>query len=107
MEILSIEERFRAYAKVRCHKYGSGYRAMMVLKNISKSGARLNLITTASQFLKGDILRLVVELDSVNRNHVVNAEVVWSKEGALGVSFLSSKHEIMTKLLNREVTSLR
>ncbi len=102
MEIIRIEERFRTYAKVRCHKYGSGYGAMMVLKNISKSGARLNLVTSASQFLKGDILRLVVELDTVNRNHVVNAEVVWSKEGALGVSFLSSKHEIMTKLLSRE-----
>lgn len=105
MEIYRIEERYRAYAKVRCHKYGSGYGAIMILKNISHSGARLNLITAASQFLKGDVLRLVVELDAVNRHHVVNAEVMWSKEGALGVSFLSSKHEIMAKLLNRPNTT--
>ncbi len=100
MENVRDAKRFQAYARVRCQKYGSGSGALMILKNISKSGARLNLITAASEFLKGDILRLVVELDAVSRNRIVNAEVVWSQNGSLGVSFLSPEN-VVTKLLNR------
>ncbi len=94
------DKRFRTYAKVRCQKYGSGSGALMILNNISKSGARLHLVSAAAEFLRGDILRLVVELDAVNRNRTVNAEVMWSKEGALGVSFLSPEM-VVSKLLNR------
>lgn len=93
-------KRFQAYAKVRCQKYGSGTGALMILKNISKSGAKLNLISAASEFLKGDILRLVVELDAVSRNRVVNAEVIWSRGGSLGVYFLTPE-KVVSKLLNR------
>lgn len=100
MDVQRGEQRYRAYAKVKCQKYGSGYGALMILKNISKSGARLNLITAASQFFKGDLLRLIVELEGVKRNHIVNAEVVWSKEGALGVSFLTPDN-FMIKNLTR------
>ncbi len=100
MEALRTEPRYRTYAKVRCQKYGSGSASLMILKNISKTGARLNLITSTSEFIKGDILRLVVELDSVNRYRIVNAEVVWSKGGALGVNFLHPDI-VVSKLLNR------
>ncbi len=95
-----ISKRYRTYAKVRCQKYGSGTGALMILKNVSKSGARLNLITAASEFLKGDILRLIVELDAVNSSRVINAEVIWSREGALGVSFLTPE-KVVSKLLNQ------
>lgn len=102
MEEASVrsEKRYRTYAKVRCQKYGSGSAALMILNNVSKTGARLNLITAASEFLKGDILRLIVELDAINKKRIVNAEVVWSKEGALGVSFLSPDL-VVSKLLNK------
>lgn len=100
MEATRIDKRFQTYARVRCQKYGSGSGALMILKNVYRSGARLNLITAAADFLKGDILRLVVELDAVNRKRVVNAEVVWSQGGSLGVFFLSPE-KVITKLLNR------
>lgn len=100
MEAPRVEPRYNTYAKVRCQKYGSGSASLMILKNISKSGARLNLITSTSEFLRGDILRLVVELDTVNRNRIVNAEVKWTRGGAVGVSFLHPD-SVVTKLLNR------
>jgi len=100
MEKIRTSKRFQAYARVRCQKYGSGSGALMILKNISKSGARLNLITAASEFFKGDIIRLVVELDAVSRNRTVNAEVVWSRDGSLGVSFLTPEN-VVSRLLNR------
>lgn len=100
MDSTRLNKRFRTYAKVRCQKYGSGSGALMILNDISKAGARLHLVSAAAEFLRGDILRLVVELDSVNRNRVVNAEVMWSKNGALGVFFLSPEM-VVSKLLSK------
>jgi hypothetical protein len=102
MESMRVEQRYRTYAKVRCQKYGAGTGSLMILKNVSRSGALLNLITATSEFLRGDILRLVVELDSVNSARTVNAEVIWSKGGAVGVSFLMPD-AVVTKLLSRSL----
>lgn len=87
--MISISRKHHAYVKVRGQKQGSKYGAPMILKNISKSGAQLHLVTAYTEFLKGDLIQLEINLDAVNRNHIINAEVVWSKEGALGVSFKS------------------
>lgn len=101
MELSNTQPRFKAYAKVRCQKYGSGLSCLMILKDVSKTGARLNLLTSVADFFKGDILRLVVELESVHKNRVVNAEVIWTKGGALGVSFLHPDL-VVNRLLNRK-----
>lgn len=100
MDSLQPEPRYRTYAKVRCQKYGAGLVSLMVLKNISKSGAKLNMISIQQEFQKGDILRMVIELDTIGRSRTVNAQVVWSQSGALGVSFLHPD-DVVSRLLNR------
>lgn len=94
------DPRYHAYAKVRCQKYGAGATALMALKNISKSGAKLTVIASTLQFSKGDILRLMVDLDSVQSVRIVNAEVVWTKAGSVGVAFVPPEN-VYQKLFER------
>lgn len=92
--------RFSTYAKVKCQKYGSALDSTMILNNISKSGARLDSTTLSTDFIKGDILRLEIDLEGIQRIRVVNAEVIWSKDGAIGVSFVQPEN-VYEKLLTR------
>lgn len=94
------EKRYNAHAKVRCQKYGNSNDSLMMLENISKTGARLNLVSPMTDFTKGDILRLEIDLDSIQRVRVVNAEVIWSNAGAVGVSFVQPD-KVYSKLLQR------
>lgn len=96
----TTEPRYLAYAKVRCQKYGSGTTSLMVLKNISKTGARLNLLASTLNFHRGDIIRLEVDLEGIKRIRVVNAEVIWSRAGAMGVSFVPPE-DVYNKLLGQ------
>lgn len=92
--------RYVTYAKVRCQKYGSGTTSMMVLNNISEGGARLNLVASTILYSKGDIVRMVVELDALKRSRTVNAEIRWVRGSAIGVSFINPD-DVYAKLLAR------
>lgn len=100
METATQNQRYLAFAKVRCQKYGTGTQATMVLKNISSKGARLNIVSAGAQFSKGDVLRLFIELEKVNSLRTVNAEVVWAQGNALGVCFVAPE-DVVAKLFKR------
>jgi hypothetical protein len=100
MDTHRYDTRYQTNAKVRCEKYGSGMVSHMVMKNLSKAGAKLNQVASSVPFEKGDILRLIVDLEQMNSRRVVNAEVRWIKGSSLGVHFIEPQ-EVLSKLVNR------
>lgn len=78
-----------------------------VLFNLSKGGAQLFLSATTG-FKKGDLVRLNVPLDKLNKVHQINGKVVWIKDtsqngnvaAAVGVEFVSTNEVYRHLLMN-------
>jgi hypothetical protein len=70
------------------------------MKNLSSTGAFLEVLKGDYIPQKGDLLRVTVPLDTVGRTHSVNAEVIWGKSMGVGICFLN-RQETMTKMLSR------
>jgi hypothetical protein len=86
----------RAYLEI----FGRMGTLIAELKNLSTTGAFLEIIQGDYIPQKGDLIRVTVPLESLGRTHSVNAEVVWGKSLGVGVSFLN-RQETMTKMLTR------
>jgi hypothetical protein len=86
----------RAYLEI----YGRMGTLIAEMKNLSSTGAFLEIIQGDYIPQCGDILRVTVPLESLGRTHSVNAEVVWGKSLGVGVCFLN-RQETMTKMLSQ------
>jgi len=86
----------RAYLEI----FGRMGTLIAELKNLSTTGAFLEIIQGDYIPQKGDLIRVTVPLETLGRTHSVNAEVVWGKSLGVGVSFLN-RQETMTKMLTR------
>lgn len=86
----------RAYLEI----YGRMGTLIAEMKNLSVTGAFLEIIQGDYIPQKGDIIRVTVPLESLGRTHSVNAEVVWGKSLGVGVCFLN-RQETMTKMITR------
>lgn len=73
------------------------------MKNLSLTGAFLELIQGDYIPQKGDLIRITIPLESLGRSHSVNAEVIWGKSLGFGICFLN-REETMTKMLTRNRT---
>ena len=69
--------------------------------NLSKTGACLQWVEGTKNLSKGDLIRLTVTLNSINRKHKMSAEVVWSDGQKSGIQFLNQE-QLLTKMLTRE-----
>ncbi len=82
-------QRFLTREKAALEVYGKTGTAIANLKNISSTGACLELLQQEGVNLQqGDILRLTVFLKTLGRKHNVSAEVIWSNGKSSGISFL-------------------
>lgn len=77
--------------------YGQAGRILSKMGNLSRSGALFEVMNANSSFKKGDLARVTVRLKSLNKIHVVDCEIVWSKGPSVGVQFLN-KDELQDKL---------
>lgn len=94
------DERFTTKAMAKFEKYGSGEVGDLYMKNLSKSGALFSVFTSRVNFSRGDLIRFVVTLKDIGRERVVNAEVIWSRGGEIGVNFVNPE-EIWNRLVAR------
>lgn len=80
--------------------YGKAGEIVSCLRNLSTTGAFLEL--TAGPFLpqKGDLIRATVHLSTIKKTRVLNAEVVWTNDSGFGVTFID-KPELMKRLFSR------
>jgi hypothetical protein len=84
----------RAYLEI----FGRMGTLIAEMKNLSGTGAFLEIIQGDYIPQKGDLVRVTIPLESLGRTHSVNAEVVWGKSLGVGVCFLN-RQETMSKML--------
>lgn len=68
------------------------------LKNISQTGAFLEIQQGSYIPQKGDLLNMTITLDNLQRTHNVAAEVVWSSDLGLGICFIN-KDEVLERMM--------
>lgn len=68
------------------------------VKNLSTSGALLEVSKGDYVPKKGDLLSMTVKLSSLQREHNVSAEVVWSNGLGLGICFIN-KGEVLERMM--------
>jgi hypothetical protein len=74
------------------------------MKNLSATGLCLELEPNSSETIaKGDIVRVIVKLKDLNKDRVVNAEVIWVKEGEAGLCFIPP-NQVLDKLLEKSMS---
>ncbi len=84
--------------------YGQTGRVLSKMGNLSRSGALFEVMNANGNFKKGDLARITVRLKSLNKIHIVDCEVVWSKGSSVGVQFLNKdelQDKLATHVLNR------
>src|SRR5207253_2617275 len=84
----------RAYLEI----FGRMGTLIAEMKNLSVTGAFLEIIQGDYIPQRGDLVRVTIPLETLGRTHSVNAEVVWGKSLGVGVCFLN-RQETMTKML--------
>lgn len=93
-------ERFATHEKVEIQIYGQGTQLQAVLKNLSRTGAGLEILSDHQGLQKGDLVSLTIELSSLSKTHNVDAEVIWSNESVVGVNFMKQS-EVFSKMIFR------
>ena len=100
MMTISNTERHQTQERAYLEIFGRMGTLIAELKNLSTTGAFLEIIQGDYIPQKGDLIRVTVPLETLGRTHSVNAEVVWGKSLGVGISFLN-RQETMTKMLTR------
>lgn len=91
-------KRFSTQELAHVEVYGQTGRILTKMGNLSSSGAFFEALNDKFKFKKGDLARITIKLKSLNKVHVVDCEVVWSKGSCAGVQFLK-REELQEKLV--------
>ncbi len=62
------------------------------LKNLSTTGSSLKILSAKIMPRTKDVIKIVVDLKSLNKVHVKYAEIVWINGLDLGVSFVDAEN---------------
>lgn len=80
--------------------YGRNGRFTARLRNLSASGARLEIIRGETTPQTGDILKVTVQLKELGKTHKVDGEVIWLGQGAIGIQFIN-KEDVAVRILSK------
>lgn len=81
-------ERFPTNEDISVQIYGNPSRILGKMKNISQTGARLDVVFGHTTPKPGDLLNLTIHLSSIDKVKKIDAEVIWTQGNAVGVNFL-------------------
>lgn len=93
-------ERFETNERASLEIFGSSSSTVAELRNISVTGACLEWEDNGFQLSEGDLVRMTVDLQSLNRQHKVSGEVVWIDGRTTGVQFLKP-NELVERIVGR------
>ncbi|MFN8944345.1 MAG: PilZ domain-containing protein [Pseudobdellovibrionaceae bacterium] len=96
------KKRFATLEIIALEVYGQMGEHVAKMKNLSKSGAFLEVVKGQFSPQKGDLIRMKVTLSSLQKTHQVDAEVVWTQEKKFGVTFVR-KEELVEKMLSKSI----
>jgi len=85
--------------------YGRIEKVICKMANLSTSGAFFEIISSNYIPRMGDVIRLTINLRSIKRVHIMNAEIIWSKGLGLGIQFLTTL-ELQQRLSAKVMSSL-
>lgn len=95
---MSNAKRFQTVETAHIEVYGHVGILKANLKNLSATGAHLEVATGKYVPQKGDLLNMTVQLSSVRRTHNVCAEVVWTDGLGLGICFIN-KDQVLERMM--------
>jgi hypothetical protein len=98
MSDLATSERYTTHENVQIQIYGQGTFLTAVLKNLSRTGAGLEILDAVRPLKKGDLVSLTIELKSLSKTHNLDAEVVWSQDKIAGVAFMKAG-DVITRMI--------
>lgn len=93
-----VAKRYPTQETAHIEVYGHVGLILAKMKDISKTGACLEVFNGAYNPQIGDLLNLTVILNSLNRRHNFSAEVVWQNDSQVGVCFIS-KDTVLDKMM--------
>ncbi|KHD89190.1 MAG: hypothetical protein OM95_05075 [Bdellovibrio sp. ArHS] len=100
---MKTSQRFATKETAKIEVYGHIGTLVAHLKNLSQTGAFLEVSQGDYVPQKGDLLNMTVQLDSVRRTHNVAAEVIWSKGLGLGICFIN-KDQVLERMMAKAVS---
>lgn len=95
---MSAAKRYPTKETAHIEVYGHIGILVAHLKNLSQTGAFLEVSNGDYVPQKGDLLNMTVSLKDLQRTHNVSAEVVWSKGLGLGICFIN-KDQILERMM--------
>jgi hypothetical protein len=93
-------ERYSTREKASLEIYGKTGTVIAAVKNLSVSGACLEWTQGDVELKRGDVVRMTVFLNGLNRKHNVSAEVMWRAGNRSGVNFLKAD-QVLSKIVDR------
>ena len=84
-------KRFRTQERVHVEIYGRSDKIFCKLENLSVSGAALKILNAQVVPRPKDVLKIIVDLKTLQKTHVKYAEIVWINGLDLGVNFLNQE----------------
>ncbi len=81
--------RFLTQELANLEVYGKEGKILAKMANVSVTGAFFEIINAAQMPRKNDLVRITIILRALNKTHVIESQVVWSKGLGLGVQFLT------------------
>lgn len=91
-------KRFKTHEVAQIEVYGHIGVLSANLRNISQTGAFLEVRKGSYVPQKGDLLNMTVSLQAIQRTHNVAAEVIWSSGLGLGICFIN-KDEVLERMM--------
>lgn len=94
------QKRFYTQEFAHVQVYGRMGNLVSKMKNLSSTGAFLELSQGEYVPQKGDILRVTVHLSTIGKSRAFDAEVIWNKGLGFGLHFIR-KEDLIDKMMNR------
>ncbi|HWU45004.1 MAG TPA: PilZ domain-containing protein [Bdellovibrio sp.] len=91
-------KRYSTNEKAHIEVYGHVGTLGADLKNVSKTGACLEISKGNYLPQKGDLLNLTVTLDKLRKTYSIAAEVIWAEGMGLGICFIN-KDEVLERMM--------
>lgn len=95
---MSTAKRFQTKETAHIEVYGHIGTLGAQMRNISQTGAFLEVSDGDYIPQKGDLLNLTVILDSLSKTYNLTAEVIWSEGAGLGVCFIN-KDQVLERMM--------
>lgn len=84
-------KRFQTNQEVKVEIYGHPLDIKAKMKNLSSTGAFLELMKAETLPQQGDLIRITVPLLEVNKVRQLSAEVIWNQGLGFGINFISDE----------------